>query len=95
MVMADSQARVSMKWPVVIMAVLWPSFVMSGTEVIVFYLYFVPEELFSCADEELVSHCRLSIYSISFFLGWALNALVSSLCIYFTLSGLNVSLRGD
>ncbi|HBC57176.1 MAG TPA: hypothetical protein DCZ03_08435 [Gammaproteobacteria bacterium] len=82
------------KWPVVWMSILWPSFLMAGVQTVGFYLYFVPEELFPCGTEHNLSQCRLSIYSVTFFVVWCMDAILAAVCSYFLLTGL-VSTAND
>ncbi len=75
------------KWPVVLMSILWPSFLMAGGQTVAFYLYFVPEELFSCGSEDNLAQCRLSIYSITFFIVWCMDVFLAAVCSYFLVTG--------
>ncbi|MGA7802758.1 MAG: hypothetical protein WCC36_18320 [Gammaproteobacteria bacterium] len=64
-----------------IVAVLWPSFIMSGLATILFFTAFDPQELL--ANTRYAALSRLGAYTIGFFLFWALTTLSSALTCYF------------
>lgn len=64
-----------------IIAVLWPSFLMSGLATILFFTAFDPADLiFNNRNLEI---SRTGAYTIGFFLFWMLTALTSALTCYF------------
>jgi multisubunit Na+/H+ antiporter MnhB subunit len=60
------------------MAVLWPSFLVSGIATILFFTAFDPLELF-----HLENTSRLGAYSIGFFFFWLMSITSSLLTLYF------------
>ena len=64
-----------------IIAVLWPSFLMSGLATILFFTLFDPAELI--IQHRSVEISRLGAYSIGFFLFWMLTASTCALTCYF------------
>jgi hypothetical protein len=64
-----------------IIAVFWPSFIMSGIATGLFFTAFDPLELVSLTGHLDIS--RMGIYSIGFFLFWILTALSCTLTCYF------------
>ncbi len=64
-----------------IIAVLWPSFLMSGLATVLFFTAFDPAELiFSNRNLEI---SRIGAYTIGFFLFWLLTASTCALACYF------------
>lgn len=64
-----------------IIAVLWPSFIMSGIATGLFFTAFDPLELVSLTGHLDIS--RIGAYSIGFFLFWLLTATSCALTCYF------------
>lgn len=64
-----------------VVAILWPSFVMSGVATILFFTLFDPEEIVSCVGGYEMT--RLGYYSVGFFLFWGLTSINSILTCYF------------
>ena len=64
-----------------IIAVLWPSFLMSGLATILFFIFFDPAELVML--HRTLELSRLGAYSIGFFLFWMLTASTCALTCYF------------
>lgn len=64
-----------------IIAVLWPSFIMSGIATGLFFTAFDPLELVSLSGHLEVS--RMGAYSIGFFLFWLLTAMSCAFTCYF------------
>lgn len=59
-------------------AVLWPSFLCSGVETVLFFTFFDP--VFLLSDYEI---SRLGGYTIGFFMFWALTALSGAGTLYY------------
>ena len=64
-----------------VVAVLWPSFILSGIATGVFFTVFDPLELVGLTGHFDIS--RIGAYSIGFFLFWLLTALSCALTCYF------------
>ncbi|HSJ48886.1 MAG TPA: hypothetical protein VLA26_08575 [Gammaproteobacteria bacterium] len=64
-----------------IIAVLWPSFLMSGLATILFFTLIDPADL--VIQQRSVEVSRLGAYSIGFFLFWMLTAVTCALTCYF------------
>ena len=64
-----------------IIAVLWPSFLMSGLATILFFTLIDPADL--VINHQSVEISRLGAYSIGFFLFWMLTAATCALTCYF------------
>lgn len=64
-----------------VIAVLWPSFLMSGVATVLFFTAFDPEELLMNAEPVAIS--RLGAYTVGFFLFWVLTAASCALSCYF------------
>ncbi len=64
-----------------VVAILWPSFVVSGIATILFFTAFDPIEIIGCVGGWDIS--RMGYYSIGFFLFWLLTSLNSVLTCYF------------
>lgn len=64
-----------------IIAVLWPSFIMSGIATGLFFTAFDPLELVGLTGHLEIS--RMGAYSIGFFLFWLLTAISCALTCYF------------
>ncbi|MDH5392819.1 MAG: hypothetical protein OEY11_06490 [Gammaproteobacteria bacterium] len=64
-----------------IVAILWPSFVVSGIATILFFTLFDPVEIIACIGGSDIS--RMGYYSIGFFMFWLLTSLNSVLTCYF------------
>ncbi|MEE9342747.1 MAG: hypothetical protein V3V12_03840 [Gammaproteobacteria bacterium] len=64
-----------------IIAILWPSFILSGVATGVFFTVFDPDDLITSAGQVTMS--RMAVYSIGFFLFWLLTTLSSTLTCYF------------
>jgi hypothetical protein len=64
-----------------IIAVLWPSFLMSGLATILLFTLIDPAEL--VIQHRSVEISRLGAYSIGFFLFWILTAATCALTCYF------------
>ncbi|HKJ10238.1 MAG TPA: hypothetical protein VKA76_14210 [Gammaproteobacteria bacterium] len=64
-----------------VVAVLWPSFLMSGLATVLFFTAFDPQALL--ADTRYADLSRLGAYTIGFFLFWALTTVSSALTCYF------------
>lgn len=64
-----------------IIAVLWPSFLMSGLATILFFTFIDPADL--VINQQSVEISRLGAYSIGFFLFWMLTAVTCALTCYF------------
>ena len=64
-----------------IIAVLWPSFLMSGLATILFFTLIDPADL--VINQQSVEISRLGAYSIGFFLFWMLTAATCALTCYF------------
>ena len=58
------------------MFILWPSFVVGGIGEVLFFTVFDPKELYLFGEPSSLS--RLAVYSIGFFLCWALAAASSA-----------------
>jgi len=56
--------------------ILWPSFVVGGLGMVVFFTVFDPKELYLFGEPSSLS--RLAVYSIGFFLCWAFAAASSA-----------------
>ena len=64
-----------------VIAVLWPSFLMSGIATILFFTAFDPKELLMFSGAAELS--RTGAYTIGFFLFWLLTATTCALTCYF------------
>lgn len=64
-----------------IIAILWPSFLMSGLATILFFTAFDPADLIF--NNRSLGVSRTGAYTIGFFLFWMLTALTSALTCYF------------
>ncbi|WP_455234854.1 hypothetical protein [Thiogranum longum] len=64
-----------------IIAVLWPSFIMSGIATGLFFTAFDPLELMAISGQADIS--RMGAYSIGFFLFWLLTSSTCALTCYF------------
>ncbi|MDH5425583.1 MAG: hypothetical protein OEY29_11360 [Gammaproteobacteria bacterium] len=62
-------------------AILWPSFVVSGIATVLFFTAFDPDEVIGCVGGWDIS--RMGYYSVGFFLFWLLTSLNSVLTCYF------------
>jgi hypothetical protein len=62
-------------------AILWPSFIVSGIATILFFTAFDPMEIINCVGGWDIS--RVGYYSIGFFLFWLLTSFNSALTCYF------------
>jgi hypothetical protein len=80
---ADTQQNTTESIPVIqrIIAVLWPSFILSGIATGLFFTAFDPLELVSLTGNLEIS--RMGAYSIGFFLFWLLTATSCALTCYF------------
>ena len=77
-------------------AVLWPSFLTAGAATGLFFSAFDPYDLFPFGKETGLS--RLGIYTIGFFLFWALTAVSGIGTLYFAITNClryNTSRRQD
>ena len=64
-----------------IIAVLWPSFIMSGIATGLFFTVFDPLELTMLTGHTDIS--RMAVYSSGFFMFWLLTSSTSALTCYF------------
>lgn len=64
-----------------VVAVMWPSFVMSGIATILFFTAFDPQEFLMFSGAAELS--RIGAYTIGFFLFWLLTATTCALTCYF------------
>ena len=64
-----------------IIAVLWPSFIMSGIATGIFFTVFDPFELMMLLEQPDMS--RMGAYSIGFFVFWLLTSSTCALTCYF------------
>lgn len=64
-----------------VVAVLWPSFIMSSIATIVFFTLFNPIDMLTCNGYSDVS--QMAAYTIGFFLFWALTGSSCVLSMYF------------
>lgn len=64
-----------------VIAILWPSFGISGIATILFFTAFDPIEIISCVGGWDIS--RVGYYSIGFLLFWLLTSVNSALTCYF------------
>ena len=77
--MQDSEHRTPKAQRVI--AILWPSFLISSLATIVFFFLFDPRDLL--ASREHFELNRMGVYTIAFFLFWVLTAASSALTVYF------------
>ena len=61
--------------------ILWPSFIVAGVAEVVFFTVFDPQEF--VVFGEPVAWSRTAMYSIGFFVFWALTAATSALTCFF------------
>lgn len=61
--------------------ILWPSFIVAGMAEAVFFTAFDPQELVIFGEP--VTWSRIAVYSIGFFVLWAVTAATSSLTCFF------------
>ncbi len=61
--------------------ILWPSFVVAGAALAVFFTVFDPQDLHFFGEPLALS--RMAIYSVGFFLFWILAATSSALTCFF------------
>jgi len=64
-----------------VIAILWPSFIISGIATILFFTAFDPNEIIACVGGWDIG--RMGYYSIGFFLFWLLTSVNSALTCYF------------
>ena len=64
-----------------VIAVLWPSFLMSGVATGVFFTLIDPLELMILSERPEMS--RMAVYSIGFFMFWLLTSSTCALTCYF------------
>ncbi|MFA7386204.1 MAG: hypothetical protein WCZ87_00935 [Thiohalobacteraceae bacterium] len=64
-----------------VVAILWPSFLMSGLATILFFAAFDPQHLLM--GSRFAEMSRLGAYTLGFFLFWFLTSLTSALTCYF------------
>lgn len=76
-----------------IIAVLWPSFIMASIGTILFFSAFDPHSLIDCGDLPDIS--RLGVYTIGFFLLWAITLSSCLLTCYFQRPCHNTTHCGD
>ena len=61
--------------------ILWPSFIVAGAAEVVFFTAFDPQELVVFGERVIWS--RTAVYSIGFFVFWAVTAASSALTCFF------------
>ena len=61
--------------------ILWPSFIAAGVAEVVFFTAFDPQELIVFGEP--VAWSRTAVYSIGFFVFWAVTAAASALTCFF------------
>ncbi len=61
--------------------ILWPSFIVAGVAEVLFFTAFDPQQLI--VFEEPAAWSRIAVYSIGFFVFWALTAATSALTCFF------------
>ena len=61
--------------------ILWPSFIVAGVAEVVFFTAFDPQELIVFGEP--VAWSRTAVYSIGFFMFWAMAAATSALTWFF------------
>ena len=77
--MQDSEHRTPKAQQVI--AILWPSFLISSLATILLFFVFDPRDLL--ASQEHFELSRMGVYTIGFFLVWVLTAASSALTVYF------------
>ena len=60
--------------------ILWPSFIVGGIGEVIFFSVFDPQELYLFGEATTLS--RLAVYSIGFFLCWAVAAASSAMTVF-------------
>ncbi len=69
--------------------ILWPSFIVAGVAEIVFFTAFDPQEL--VVFGEAVAWSRTAVYSIGFFVFWAVTAATSALTCFFQQTSVEIN----
>ncbi|HEV8647447.1 MAG TPA: hypothetical protein VGR01_17945, partial [Burkholderiales bacterium] len=69
--------------------VLWPSFIVAGVAEVVFFTAFDPQELIVFGEP--VAWSRIAMYSIGFFVFWALTAATSALTCFFQQTSVEIN----
>ena len=69
--------------------ILWPSFIVAGVAEVVFFTAFDPQELIVFGEP--VAWSRTAVYSIGFFVFWALTAATSALTCFFQQTSVEIN----
>ena len=69
--------------------ILWPSFIVAGVAEVVFFTVFDPQEF--VVFGEPVAWSRTAMYSIGFFVFWALTAATSALTCFFQRTSVEIN----
>ena len=64
-----------------LISIFWPSFLTAGVATILFFVFFDPADLLAILGA--TGGSRIAVYTIGFFLFWALTALSCMLTCYF------------
>ncbi len=69
--------------------ILWPSFIVAGAAEVVFFTAFDPQELVVFGEPVIWS--RTAVYSIGFFVFWAVTAASSALTCFFQQTSIEIN----